>query len=59
MFKLPCEGGGLESCDGDELRDFGNSNTDISYHAEGDIVTSVDASDPVEWEPYVGELAES
>jgi hypothetical protein len=24
MFKLPCGGGGLESCDGDEPGDFGN-----------------------------------
>ena len=33
---------------GDGLNDFGNSNTDISSHAEGDIVTSVDVSEPVE-----------
>jgi hypothetical protein len=36
------------ACEGDELNDFGNSNTDISYHAEGDIVTSDDVSEPVE-----------
>jgi hypothetical protein len=49
--KLPCGGGGrLGSCDGDELRDFGNSNTDISCHAEGEIVTSDsdDVSEAVE-----------
>jgi hypothetical protein len=48
VSKLPCRGGGLESCDGDELGDFEIAH--ISYHDQGDIVTSDGHSEPVEWE---------
>ena len=57
MSKLLCLGGGLASSDDDGPGDLGNSNTDISYHAEGDIVTS--DSELVEWELDIDELAES
>src|SRR5882757_2649983 len=56
MSKSPCRGGGLESCDGDELGDFPIAH--ISYHVQSD--NSDSDSEPGEWEPCIdGELAES